>query len=75
MENDVQIVKGFSGIVQEKPKTIDVFKWQKYTDQNSQIWVVTLSFGYTNQTVELLDVKNERTVDLTRPYFRKHAAM
>lgn len=65
-----------SGKVQESAlETIDVFRWQKYADLEGKIWVVTCTFGLTNtgkkKYVELLDLEQERTIDVTRADFEE----
>jgi hypothetical protein len=54
-----------------KAERIDLFRWQKYADGDGKLWVVTNLFGHDNAgrygaNVELLDIDNERTVDVPR---------
>jgi hypothetical protein len=64
-----------NGKVQEpKPERIDVFRWQRWVDGQGQLWIVVCLFGLSNDmrrktSVELLEVAQERTVDVTRDEF------
>jgi len=57
--------------VQTTAKPVGVFRWQKYVDGEGQLWIVTCLFGFFpsgryGANVELLNVDNEATVDVTR---------
>lgn len=51
-----------------------VHRWQKYVDGDGKLWIVALTWGFTDKgiygaNVELLNVDDELTIDVTRPEF------
>ena len=60
--------------VAEKTRRVDVFRYQRWADGDGKLWIVTLTFGFDGghvwgAKVELLDVDNERTIDVPRAEF------
>ena len=50
---------------------ITLFRWQKWVDGDGRLWIVALTYGFDTSgkygaMVELLDVDNEKTIDITR---------
>lgn len=61
---------------QQKKDRIDVFKWSKWVDGDGKLWIVTLLYGFSDNgrgpwgdNVELLDVDNEKSIDVPRSEF------
>lgn len=57
-----------------KGTTPVVFRWQKWMDGDGRLWIVTCTFGHDNRgrygaNVELLNVDQELTIDVTRAEF------
>jgi hypothetical protein len=67
-----------TGKVQEpettKSTATGVFRWQKWVDHDGRLWIVVLTYGFDasgryGANVELLDVDNEKTIDIPRIEF------